>query len=593
MAYNDNFLSNEELNQIRSSVDIVDIISGYIPLSPKGKNFFGVCPFHDDHSPSMSVSKDKQIFTCWSCGATGNVFKFVMDYENISFIEAVRILANKAGISISLQNTNFSKKDKNEDIYAIYELSQKLYQNNINTSLGSKAKEYLIKRDINADIIKEFGIGLSLKEKELLTNFLIKKKYPIETILKSGLVAQNSQGYYDMYYNRIMFPLWDLNGQVVGFSGRIYDTNDSSKYINSKESEIFKKGELLYNYHRAKDIARQNGCIIVMEGFMDVIRAYSIGIKNVVATMGTAVTKKQALLLKRMAKDVILCFDGDAAGAKATMSCSNELSLVGVIPKVVRLEKNMDPDEYIRSFGKERFIQKIENPISIMDFKLSYLKENKDLNKDEEYSTYIHQVLEELSKVDDDILIELSLSKLSDESKIDVSVLKEELKKTRNEKNIPLIEHKKEEKSKVSKINKYEKAQRNLLYYMLQSADVIKIYNNKVIYIPIEKYRRLARKISDFYNKHKCIDIADLFTEVSADEENMKTLQEIMTLQLKENYSKDEIQDYICTIYEYNIKFESDRLQEQLKKEVDPVSKAMIAQKMVELRLLKEKEMER
>ena len=129
MAYNDNFLSNEELNQIRSSVDIVDIISGYIPLSPKGKNFFGVCPFHDDHSPSMSVSKDKQIFTCWSCGATGNVFKFVMDYENISFIEAVRILANKAGISISLQNTNFSKKDKNEDIYAIYELSQKLYQN--------------------------------------------------------------------------------------------------------------------------------------------------------------------------------------------------------------------------------------------------------------------------------------------------------------------------------------------------------------------------------------------------------------------------------------------------------------------------------
>ena len=158
MAYNDNFLSNEELNQIRSSVDIVDIISGYIPLSPKGKNFFGVCPFHDDHSPSMSVSKDKQIFTCWSCGATGNVFKFVMDYENISFIEAVRILANKAGISISLQNTNFSKKDKNEDIYAIYELSQKLYQNNINTSLGSKAKEYLIKRDINADIIKEFGI---------------------------------------------------------------------------------------------------------------------------------------------------------------------------------------------------------------------------------------------------------------------------------------------------------------------------------------------------------------------------------------------------------------------------------------------------
>lgn len=592
MAYNNDFLSNEELNQIRSSVDIVDIISGYIPLSPKGKNFFGVCPFHDDHSPSMSVSRDKQIFTCWSCGATGNVFKFVMDYENVSFIEAVKMIANKAGISISLQTNSLSKKDKNEDIYSIYDLSQKLYQNNINTSLGIKAKEYLMKRDINTDIIKEFGIGLALKEKELLTNFLIKKKYSIGKILESGLVAQNSQGYYDMYYNRIMFPLWNLSGQVVGFSGRIYDTNDSSKYINSKESEIFKKGELLYNYHRAKDIARQNGYIIVMEGFMDVIRAHSIGIKNVVATMGTAVTKKQALLLKRMAKDIILCFDGDAAGAKATISCSNELSLIGVIPKVIRLEKNMDPDEYIRSFGKERFIQKVENPISIMDFKLSYLKENKDLNKDDEYSKYIHEVLEELSKVDDDILIELSLSKLSDESKINIPVLREQLEKIRNEKNVPVIEHKKEE-NKICKVNKYEKAQRNLLYYMLQSETVIKIYNNKVIYIPIGKYRRLARKISDFYNRHNCIDIADLFTEVSNDDENLKTLQEIVTLKLKDSYSNDEIQDYISTIYEYNIKFENNKLQEQLKKEIDPVSKAMIAQKMVELRLLKEKELER
>lgn len=590
---NNSLLTNEELNQIRSSVDIVDIISGYIPLSIRGKNYFGVCPFHDDHSPSMSVSKTKQIFTCWSCGATGNVFKFIMDYENISFIEAVKIVANKAGINISVNNHNYRKENKNEDMYEIYTLSQKLYQNNINTSLGLKAKEYLKQRNIGPEIIKEFGIGLALKEKELLTNLLIKKKYPMNTILKTGLVNQNSRGYYDMYYNRIMFPLWNLNGQVIGFSGRIFDTKDASKYINSKESEIFKKGELLYNYHRAKDIARQEGYVIVMEGFMDVIRAYSIGVKNVVATMGTAVTKQQALLLKRMAKEIILCFDGDSAGAKATLSCSNELNAIGVIPKVVRLENNKDPDEYIQEYGTEKFMSKIKNPISIMDFKLNYLKENKNLNSNEDYSAYIHQVLDELTKIDDEILIELTLSKLSEESKIDIEILHKQLQNISKskEKNstLPPIVH----KDKIKTNNKYKIAQMNLLYYMANFPEVIKIYNSKGTYLPIEKYRRLARKICDFYKRNNCINIADLYTEMSIENNNIETLQEIMNLKLKDEYSKEEIYDYMDTIYEYNVKNESNRIQEQIKNEADTTSKAKLAQKVVELRLLKEKEMER
>ncbi len=592
MTGGSNFLSNEEINQIRSSVDIVDVISGYIPLTPRGKNYFGVCPFHDDHSPSMSVSRDKQIFTCWSCGATGNVFKFIMDYENISFIDAVKVIADRAGIAISVKNfASSTKQEKYQDIYDIYALSQKFYQNNINTSLGIKAKDYLKERDIDSDVIKEFGIGLSLKEKESLTNFLIKKKYPIQTILKTGLVNQNSQGYYDMYYNRIMFPLCNLNGQVVAFSGRVYDTKDSSKYINSRESDIFKKGELLYNYHRAKDIARQDGKIIVMEGFMDVIRAYTVGIKNVVATMGTAVTKEQATLIKRMAKEVILVFDGDAAGAKATMSCSAELEKIGVTPKVVRLEKDMDPDEYIRAYGKEQFVQKIENPINIMDFKLSYLKDKKDLKNEAEYSTYIHQVLEELSKLEDTILVELTLSKLSEDSKIDIEILRDQLYALQQSQQPPSLVPAPKKQGK--RITKYEIAQRNLLYYMVNSTEVIKIYNRRAIYLPTEKYRRLARKISDFYKRNHLIDVADLFTEVSHDATILQTLEEIVSLHLKENYLIEEIQDYIDTIYEYNVKFESEKLQEQIKKEVDSTHKAALAQRMIELRLLKEKEMER
>ena len=370
-----NTLSQEKINEIRNSVNIVDVISSYIPLTPRGKNYFGVCPFHDDNNPSMSVSPSRQIYKCFSCGATGTVFKFIMDYENISFLEAVKKVADIGGVSVNIGK--IKKKQTNTKLHQIYDLSLKFYINNLNTPSGKEAREYLKKRNINEDIIKEFQIGLSLKQ-GALSKILIDKFKPDE-VLKSGLVGKNDYGYYDLFYDRIMFPLYDLDGNPVAYSGRIYNREDNSKYFNTRETEIFKKGELIYNYHRAKDIARQKNKIIIMEGFMDVIRAYTVGIKNTIAMMGTAVTDAQAHLIKRMAKDIILCFDGDEAGAKATMSCLNELLKLGVTPKIVRLEDNLDPDEYIQKYGKEAFQRKIDNPISSMDFKLSYLKNGKDL----------------------------------------------------------------------------------------------------------------------------------------------------------------------------------------------------------------------
>lgn len=214
-------ISPEEINRIKNSNDIVDTISKYIPLIPKGKNFFGVCPFHEDHSPSMSVSKEKQIYTCFSCGATGNVIKFIEDYENISFMEALKILADRAGIVLSIGTIQNKGIDKNGPLYDIYDLSSKFYHNNINTTLGKAAKEYLKQRDIDEAIIKEFGIGLALKKHDMLLNLLVNKKFDMNLLMKSGLVVRNEHGYLDSYYNRIMFPLWDITGKVVGFSGRI------------------------------------------------------------------------------------------------------------------------------------------------------------------------------------------------------------------------------------------------------------------------------------------------------------------------------------------------------------------------------------
>ena len=315
-----NNLSYEEIISIQRKVDIVDVIKDYVTLTQKGKNYWGICPFHDDHSPSMSVSPDKQIYKCFVCGNSGNVFNFVMEYEKISFIQAVSKIAQKVGISINVE-TNKNKIINNSDkrLFDIYEIAYKFYQDNLNTAYGKDAKKYLTERKINDNIIKDFNIGLSLNDSELCS-ILKKKGYTEDEIIESGIAIKSSNNIYDIYKNRIMFPLYDLEGRVNGFSGRIYTKSDESKYINTKETKIFKKGELLYNYHIAKPFARKEKNIIIVEGFMDVIRLNSIGIKNVVATMGTAVTKYQASLIQKLAPTITLMFDGDEAGNKATIN---------------------------------------------------------------------------------------------------------------------------------------------------------------------------------------------------------------------------------------------------------------------------------
>ncbi len=576
-------LTTEQINDIRSSVDIVDVVSKYVSLTQRGKNYFGVCPFHDDHSPSMSVSKDKQIYTCFSCGATGNVFKFVMDYENISFLEAIKKIADIGGIKVNLGDLHFNKKIINNNLYDIYDLSLKFYQNNLNTNEGLKAKDYLYKRQINDDMIKYFEIGYSLKQRGLLTKLLLKKQFNEDDLIKSGLVIKNEYGLNDIYCDRIMFPLHDLNGRVVGYSGRIYEGTDTSKYINSKETEIFKKGELLYNYYRAKDEARNVGQVIIMEGFMDVMRAYSIGIKNVVATMGTAVTKNQALLIKRMANEVVLLFDGDGAGAKATFACANELAEIGITPKIVRLEENLDPDEYILKYGKDKFINKLNNPITVMDFKLDYLRKDKNLNDSNETALYVSQILEELNNIDDDILREITLKKLSKDSNLDVKFLREKL----NLEHKPKKVEKKIEKKKVS-LSKYEKAEIYLVYYMLRSNEVVNVCMNRLSNLPTKKYRDLERLIITYFKEYGYISEVDFLSYVlDKDEEYMNTIKEINKHNIKENFTMDEINDYINVILDYNIEEEKKRLTKLLHETNDSMKKVEIGQKLVELKKLR------
>ena len=569
-------INNDIINEIRNKSDIISIISNYVPLTKRGKNYFGVCPFHDDHSPSMSVSPEKQIYTCFSCGATGNVFTFVSEYEHISFIEAVKLLGNKLGYNL----TTNEKVDTRSVDYKIYEIASKFYQNNLNSSLGKNAVEYLEKRGLSREIVKKFGIGLSLN-KSTLTNLLINKGIKLDKLIELGLSNTLSN---DLFLNRIMFPLFDLSGNVVAFSGRIYNMKDSSKYINTKETPIFKKGNLLYNYHNAREHLKKNDYVIIMEGFMDVIRASTVGINNCVATMGTAFTKEQANIIRKMTDNVILCFDGDKAGEDATISAINVLEEIGINPKIIRLENDLDPDEYIIKNGKEAFVSKIEKAINVVEYKLELLKKNKNFNNLEDISNYIDNSIRELTKVNDEILVELTLKKLSIEYNIDYELLKKKYETYNNK------DDKKE--IKVVKINKkgltvYEKAERSLIYYMLKSDEVVKQVENNISYFPTMEIRFLSNEIICFYHKYGKIDVADFISFISSKEELLKVLYEILNMNLKDEYTNLEIEDYITVIKKYFKKSKISKLEKSLKEENDPLKQAEILSEIMAVKGVK------
>ena len=569
-------ISYEEILSIQRKANIVDIIRDYVPLTQRGKNYFGICPFHDDHNPSMSVSPEKGVYKCFVCGNAGNVFNFVMEYEKVSFYEAVKIVADKIGVSIDI-STSKKENTKKSPLYDIYNIAYKFYQNNLNTVYGKDAKKYLLNRKIDEDVIKNFNIGLSLSDSELC-NALKAKGFKDDDIVSSGVAVQNGNNIYDIYKNRIMFPLYDLEGNVVGFSGRIYNQKSESKYINTKETEIFKKGELLYNYHIAKKEARKEKNIIVVEGFMDVIRLSTIGIVNVVATMGTAVTKYQLNLIQKLAPNITLMFDGDKAGEKATnafieLANGNDSNI-----KVVRLEDNLDPDEYILTKGKDKMIYNLSHVQTVYDYKLSSYKENIDFNDSKEVSNYINVMIKEFEKIDDDIVREIEIKKLSESTNVSYDLIKSKLKE--KEKKV-IITH----KPKNIKINKYEKASKYILYRMINDNNMILYYFNNLSYLPNDTERKLASEIVLFYKKFNSFNLSDFIIYLEDKKELINLVVDISDLKYTEDELNDNIDNYFDVIKESLYNNQIVKLTSELKNESNSVKRMEIAQKIVDLKI--------
>ena len=577
------FVSNDEINTIRSKANIVDIIGSYLPLTQRGKNYLCVCPFHDDHSPSMSVSQEKQIYKCFACGATGNVFTFVENYENVPFIEAVSIVADKCGMELSKDVLTNTKVDNFKEEHEIMELSQKFFQNNLKTTAGVEANKYLAERGITPEIINEFGIGLSLDEQDSLYKVL-KKKYSEDKLLELGLVSSSNGNTYDMFTRRITFPLWDKDGNIVGFSARIYrGEKDTSKYVNSRETKLFKKGETLYNYHHARDVAKREKEIIVVEGFMDAIRLSVNGIKNVVALCGTALTKDQITLLKKLRVNVILCLDNDSAGELATMNNGELLEKDNVPISVIRLSGEKDPDEYIIANGIDAFKDNLKNPITFFDFKMNYYKNNKDLNNSVDLANYINDVLKDLKNSNDEILKEITLNKLSEDYGLSISVLKEKLSDIKPEK--------KEEKpievqeKKPRKKDSYTIGADNILYFMMNDGKFIKEYEAKLGFFDDEVRRAIANEIVYYYGKEKKINIADFITYASSKDEIKEEVMRIVNdCNIEDELTIEAMDEYIDVVNKVLTTREIKKLKEDIKKELDESKKMKMLARMAELK---------
>lgn len=571
-------MNNQNLfNEIREKIDIVDLIGEYVPLVQKGRNYFGVCPFHNDTNPSMSVSREKQIYKCFSCGASGNIFTFVRDYEHVDMRDALEILANKAGVTLS--NNNIARKTtKYDKFYEIYDLANKFYQNNINTKEGINAKEYLKNRNINEDIIKEFEIGLSLDSMDSLTKLLTKKGYDDLTLDWLGLSSNN----HDLFINRIMVPIQDMNGRVVAFSGRVYNKKSDHKYVNTKETEIFKKGTILYNYHRAKEEARRSKYVIIMEGYMDVFRASSVGFKNVVAIMGTALTLEQTSLVKKLSNNVYLCLDGDNPGQKAMLSVGAELEKAGVNVKIILLTNDEDPDTYILKYGKEKFSNLIDGAISFSDFKLRSLKKGVNFNSDLELSHYIDSVIKETSLIDDEIRREIILKKLALEVNLSYNTLEKRLNEYLEKKQpksvvIENVKH-------TNKLSQYDKAVYGMIYATLIDKKYLKRFEDESLYFVNQKARYLLMEIEYYYKKFGNIQIADFYTYLIDKEELLELYNNIINYVDSNSISDEAVTDFMNVIRSYNLGLEIKRLTDKLKKETDEMEKSKIAE---EIRLLR------
>ena len=422
MTYN---INDELIEKIHDNSNLVDIVSRYIHLKKTGSNYVGLCPFHSEKTPSFTVSESKQLFHCFGCGEGGDLITFIMKMEGLSFVEAVKHLADLQGIPLDDNNIDYKLKLEKDILYSINKEAAKFYYYNLNNSKGPLS--YLKNRNIDREIINQFGLGYAPDSWDSIKKYLKQKGYKEEDIEKAGLVGRrkDNTGYYDKFRNRIMFPIIDIKGRIIGFGGRVLD-NSMPKYLNSKDTLVFSKGYNLYGLNFIKRYSKDRRLILV-EGYMDVISLFKSGINYAVASLGTAFTHDQAKLLKRYKREVYICYDSDKAGINATIKALNILRKEGVEPKVIVLPIGQDPDDFIRQNGFNEFNKLIENALNHIDYKILLNKQRYNLNNPEDKIKFTKEVSKILRNLTSQVEKEVYIDKISEETGISKEAIEREV----------------------------------------------------------------------------------------------------------------------------------------------------------------------
>lgn len=398
------YYSDEVIEEVRSKNDIVDVISGYVKLQKKGRDYFGLCPFHNEKSPSFSVSRIKQMYYCFGCGAGGNVFTFLMEYENYSFSEALKFLADRAGVELPQQEYSKEARERADTKAVLLEINKaaaKYYYVQLKSSRGAQALTYLKNRGLGDETIKAFGLGYSNKYGDDLYRYLRGKGFSSEMISKAGLIGVDERkGAYDKFWNRVMFPIMDVNSRVIAFGGRVMGEG-KPKYLNSPETMIFDKSRNLYGLHRAR--SSKKPYFLLCEGYMDVISLHQAGFTNAVASLGTALTPGHASLIKRYVKEVYLTYDSDEAGTKAALRGMPILKDAGITAKIIRMDPYKDPDEFIKNLGADAFEERIQKAKNGFMFGLEVLERNYDLHSPEGKTDFMREAARRLTEFDEEV----------------------------------------------------------------------------------------------------------------------------------------------------------------------------------------------
>ena len=557
------FYPDELIEEVRSRNDIVDVISGYVHLQKKGANYFGLCPFHNEKSPSFSVSRSKQMYYCFGCGAGGNVFTFLMEYENDTFPEAVKALADRAGISLPEADESEEAKreqSKRSRLLAINKEAAKYFYFQLRAKQGELGLNYLRERQLTDETIHRFGLGYANKTADDLVRYLKGKGFSEELIREAGLCnTDEKHGMYDKFWNRVMFPIEDINHRVIGFGGRVMG-DGKPKYLNSPETPIFDKSRNLYGLNFAR--SSRKGNIILCEGYMDVIAMHQAGFNQAVASLGTAFTLGQAGLLKRYTKEVLLSYDSDGAGVKAALRAIGILKEAGLTGRVINLEPYKDPDEFIKNLGAEAFQERIDNAENSFLFEIRMLQREYDLNDPEKKTEFHRAVAKKLCEFPEEVERENYLEAVAEKYHIGFESLRKLVASTAASTGLarPVERPKSGIQKKNTPEDNVKKTQRLLLTWL---AEEPQIYPKIAAFLSAEDFtEELYRKVADrlFENLARGEVNAAAIISMFPEEEEQREAAAIFNTSLVEPETKKEkekaLHDILVSVkrisYEYN-----------------------------------------